>query len=143
MVGVSNTLVAYAVYSVLVYIHIYYILANVSAFVISVLNSFYWNNKYVFKSEGKYRSIIISLLKTFFVYSFTGLVLSNILLFLLVDVMRISKYIAPFFGLFITVPLNFFLNKFWTFRPGNAGTTKAVPAFLQEDPGGEYREKNC
>jgi len=36
-----------------------------------------------------------------------------------IDILHISKYIAPFFGLVITVPLNFILNKKWAFSAKN------------------------
>ena len=40
-------------------------------------------------------------------------------MYILIDVMLISKFLAPIFTLFITVPINFILNKFWTFRTIN------------------------
>jgi putative flippase GtrA len=117
IVGLSNTIIAYAIYFLLVYLGLHYIAASVIAFIISVLNSFFWNNKYVFKKHhDQKRNILNSLLKTFFSYAFTGLILQNILLVVFIDFMHISKYIAPLFGLTITVPLNFVLNKLWAFK---------------------------
>ena len=118
IVGFSNTVIAYVIYALLVYFKLHYILANIIAFIISVLNSFFWNNKYVFKNEvTSKRDILHSLIKTYISYSFTGVFLGNALIFLFVDVLHISKYLAPFFGLVITVPLNFFMNKKWAFKP--------------------------
>jgi putative flippase GtrA len=119
VVGLSNTFISYAIYSIFVYLGVYYILASVIAFVISVLNSFFWNNKYVFKNENNRKGILKSLLKTFVAYSLTGLILANFLLYIFVDILLISKYLAPLFGLVITVPLNFLLNKFWAFKTNN------------------------
>ncbi len=117
IVGFSNTAVSYLIYSVLVYIGQHYLVASVAAFIVSVLNSFFWNNKYVFKhSDGQKRGIWGALLKTYISYAFTGLVLSNILLFVFIDLLHVSKYIAPFFGLAVTIPLNFVLNKKWAFK---------------------------
>jgi len=117
IVGFSNTAIAYIIYASLVYLKLHYILANIIAFIISVLNSFFWNNKYVFKNEStSKRNIFYSLIKTYISYSFTGIFLGNALLFLLVDVLHISKYLAPFFGLVITVPINFIMNKKWAFK---------------------------
>ena len=90
---------------------------DIIAFIISVLNSFFWNNKYVFKKgNDEKRNIFHSLIKTYISYSFTGLLLQNILLFIFVDILHTSKYIAPFYGLIITIPLNFILNKLWAFK---------------------------
>lgn len=117
IVGFSNTAIAYVIYALLVYLKLHYILANIIAFFISVLNSFFWNNKYVFKNETtSKRNIFYSLVKTYISYAFSGIIIGNALLFLLVDVLHISEYLAPFFGLVITVPLNFIMNKKWAFK---------------------------
>lgn len=116
IIGVSNTLISYVVYVAGVWLGLHYLLASVFGFVISVLNSFYWNNKYVFKKEGKERNLFHTLIKTFLSYGFTGLILANLLLYLWVDVFQISEYLGPIINLMITVPLNFILNKFWAFR---------------------------
>lgn len=125
VVGVSNTVISYVIYVVglivLQKIHFLpqydYLFAQIAAFVLSVLWSFYWNNKMVFTLEtGKKRSIGRALIKTFVSYSITGLFLSSILLFLWVDVLGISEYIAPLINLMITVPLNFIMNKMWAFK---------------------------
>jgi len=121
IVGLSNTALSYIIYAALVYLGLYYIIASVISFVLSVLNSFYWNNKYVFKSgndQRKHRFWDV-LIKTYVSYAFTGLILSNILLYVFVDALHISKYLAPLLGLVITVPLNFVLNKKWAFKAGS------------------------
>jgi putative flippase GtrA len=125
LVGVSNTLISYVLYVVSLLLlrripgleAINYILAQVVAFVLSVLWSFYWNNRLVFKQkEGQQRTIIRTLLKTYVSYSFTGLFLNSILLVLWVQFLGISEFIAPIINLLISVPLNFVINKFWAFR---------------------------
>jgi putative flippase GtrA len=118
IVGLSNTAISYVLYSALVFFGLHYLIASIIAFLISVLNSFFWNNKYVFKSQdGQKRNILHSLLKTYLSYAFTGLLIQNVLLFVFIDIMHISKYIAPLLGLTVTVPLNFVLNKLWAFKP--------------------------
>ena len=79
--------------------------------------SFYWNNKYVFKVErGKKRSLMKTLIKTYISYSFSGVVLNNILSLFWINVLNISKYVAPFFNMVISVPVNFLINKFWAYK---------------------------
>lgn len=117
LVGISNTVISYVAYVVCVYVGIHYFGANAIGFVISVLNSFYWNNKYVFTcQEGQKRSWLPALLKTFVSYGTTGIVLASLLLYLWVDVLGISEYLAPLLNLIITIPLNFVLNKLWAFK---------------------------
>lgn len=116
IVGLSNTLISYVVYLVGVRIGMHYLLASVLGFVISVLNSFYWNNKYVFRQGDEERNLLLTLIKTFMAYASTGLVLANILLYIWVDILGISEYLGPIINLVITVPLNFVINKLWAFR---------------------------
>lgn len=60
---------------------------------ISVLNAYYWNNKYVFKGNAP-NNIPKKILKVYVSYGSTFL-LSTFLLFLMVDVWSMSEYIAP------------------------------------------------
>ncbi len=115
VVGISNTVISYCSYAFLTYLGIYYVIANVIGFIFSVTNSFILNNKYVFKSNEK-RNLITSFFKTIIAYASTGLVLNNFLLIILVEVFHISEYIAPIFVLIVTIPLNFVINKYWSFR---------------------------
>lgn len=113
IVGVSNTLISLCIYYILVYFNMNYIIANTSGFIISVLNAYYWNNKYVFNKTTK--GILQPLIKTFASYGVT-FVLSTVLLVIMVDCLNISQIIAPILNLIITIPLNFLLNKFWAFK---------------------------
>lgn len=117
IVGISNTLISYVVYVVLVEVHLNYLLASIAGFIASVLNSYYWNNKYVFKKqENEQRTWWKTLIKTFVSYAGTGLILSNILLVIWVEWIKIPDIVAPLINLLITVPLNFIINKFWAYR---------------------------
>lgn len=123
IVGVTNTLVSYVI-NILVlkalasYHWEYdYVVANLVAFIISVFWSFYWNNKFVFSIEnGKKRNLLHTLLKTYIAYSMTGVVMTNILSYFWIDIIGISKYIAPIINLIICVPINFLLNKKWAYK---------------------------
>lgn len=125
IVGVSNTIISYVLYVVglLVFQKIGilpradYLVAQMIAFVLSVLWSFYWNNKKVFTLvDGRQRSTWKVVLKTYVSYSFTGLFLNSVLLILWVQIIGISEFIAPIINLLVSVPLNFVINKFWTFK---------------------------
>lgn len=123
IVGLSNTTVSYGVNIFVLFVMKPlevpwdFIMGNVIAFVLSVLWSFYWNNRFVFTtSNGMHRKIGRTLLKTFIAYGFTGIALNNILSWIWISVLKISKYVAPLINLIISVPLNFVINKFWTFN---------------------------
>lgn len=122
LVGVTNTVISYTInILVLKFLQPYdlswdYVAGNLVAFVLSVLWSFYWNNKYVFTQQrGQKRKIGPALLKTYISYGFTGIILTNILSYLWIDKLGISKYVAPLINLIVSIPLNFIINKFWAF----------------------------
>lgn len=116
-VGITNFLVNYITYAFFLYIGFSYHMANIMGFIISVFNAFYWNNKFVFKQEehGK-RSWLRTLIKTYISYAFTGLLLTEILLYMEISVLGLPQIVGPIINLFITTPFNFILNKFWTFK---------------------------
>lgn len=121
IVGLSNTLIGYVVYSLCVFLGMHYLLANLVGFLVSVVNAFYWSNKYVFaKGNGEYRSLYWSFIKTILAYASTGIVLNSILLWLLIDQWHISEYLAPLLILMVTVPTNFIMNKYWSFKTKKA-----------------------
>ncbi len=117
LVGFLNTILHYFVYLVCTFMEIEYIFANFIAFTISVINSFYWNNKYVFKDKTAVkRSAIITFVRTYISYGATGILLNSVLLYIEIDIWRMNKLIAPIVNLLITIPLNFIVNKFWAYR---------------------------
>lgn len=117
IVGVSNTLVSLAVYYLFLWINPQlYLLGNVIGCMVSVANAFFWNNKYVFQDKTASRMASLKKLgKTYLAYGATFLI-STGLLYLEVDVLHCSAILGPLINLFVTVPLNFLLNKFWAFR---------------------------
>ena len=117
IVGVSNTLIHYFTYLICIFAGCHYLIASVIGFLVSVVNAFYWNNKYVFvKEENATRSLWQAFLKTFLSYAGTGLVLENVLLVIWVRFLHVPEAIAPLVTLLITIPINFILNKFWAFK---------------------------
>lgn len=117
LVGISNTVLHYLIYLACTSIEMQYMFANFIAFTISVINSFYWNHKYVFKNEAMVeRSLFITFVKTYISYGITGILLNSILLYVQIDIWGINKFLAPVVNLLITIPLNFVVNKFWAFK---------------------------
>ena len=93
-------------------------IGNTVAFILSVLWSYMLNSKLVFKEDesGEKRVWWKTLLKTYAAYAATGLGLSNLVSYVCVDILGISKYIAPLINLVLSVPINYILNKFWAFK---------------------------
>ena len=94
-----------------------YLIGTVVAFLISVLWSFFWNRRFVFvPEEGKKVPWLQALIKTYISYAFTGLFLNSFLSFFWIEIVGISKIVAPVLNLVISVPINFFMNKLWAFK---------------------------
>lgn len=123
IIGLSNTVISYILnVAVLLILSPFsvswdFFAGNMVGFLLSVLWSFYWNNRFVFTmQEGQRRSVWKALLKTYLAYGFTGIILNNILSWIWITKFGISKFIAPVINLIVSVPLNFIINKLWAFR---------------------------
>lgn len=123
LVGVSNTAVSMAVYYLFLWIdEDLYMLGSILGAILSILNAFIWNDLFVFTGNPKdIKSVLIRLLKTYVSYGGTT-ILSNLILWVEVALFSVSKVYAPIINLLITIPLNYLINKLWTFK--NKGNTK-------------------
>lgn len=143
LVGLSNTLISETVYAVIVCLKGHYLLASATGFTLSIFNAYYWNNRYVFKEDKTLeRRVWWKVLpKTFLAYLW-GFLLNLLLLALWIDVLHIAEYMGPLAGLtarwglrfldaevlgnlfaeginlFLVLPVNYLVNKFWAFRQG-------------------------
>jgi putative flippase GtrA len=112
LVGVSNTLISLAVYYICLHLlHFAPQICNLFGFIISVINAYIWNLRWVFKTSGSKGR----LLRFFCSYLFTYL-LSVALLYVWINVLLVNESIAPLISLVVTVPTNYLLNRFWTFK---------------------------
>ena len=110
LVGVSNTAVSMAVYYIFLWISPDLYMVG------SIANAFFWNDKFVFTGNANdWRSKLKRLGKTYVSYGGTS-ILSNVLLWIEVTFFSVSKTIAPIVNLLVTIPLNFIINKLWTFK---------------------------
>lgn len=117
LVGLSNTIISYITYSAVVFVGVHYVIANCISFFVGTVNSYFWNNRYVFRAEnGQKRNHFKAFFKVLASYAFTGVVLNSIFSIILIEVLCVSKYLAPIYIAVISVPINFLLNKFWAMR---------------------------
>lgn len=125
IVGLSNTIVCEGIYVVLLFLGVHYLAANIIGNLISILNAYYWSNKYVFKAkEGEERVWWKVLLKTYATYGFSMLLSAGLLVFWL-EIVKLERFIgdkilseilAAALNLIITIPLNYVINKYWAYR---------------------------
>lgn len=118
LVGLTNTAVSYFVYLLCTKVFsIDYRISNFIGFSVSVVNAYYWSNKYVFEAkDGVKRVWWITFIKTYISYAVFGLFVHTALLTLFVEKCGISDVLAPIILIFIITPMNFVANKFWAYK---------------------------
>ena len=122
VVGFSSSLVNLGVYNLVLWIMrelglcpgFDFLIAQFFGFVISVAWSFFFNRRYVFRTPNMPWKE--SLLKVYAVYSLTGIGLSSVLSLLWVHGFGIPKEIVTVMNDCLCFPVNFLLNKYWSFR---------------------------
>ena len=129
LVGVSNTAISYGVEMLGYYVifsnvswpeRLRIVVVTVIAFAVSVVNSYYWNNRFVFKGgRTTLGAHLRAFLKMTGCYALTGLVLAPVLKVWISEA-GVPYWLASLLPLVVTVPLNFLLNKLWAFRGGKA-----------------------
>lgn len=139
LAGAVNSVVNYIVYILCLSLGMHYVSANITGFIIAVFGAYLLQNQFVFTDNKENRVWWKVLLKTYASYAFTGLILTNILSVLWIDILDLTiilepvyrelkqyfewtdihdfiEYVAPFLNMLVTIPINFFINKFWTYR---------------------------
>jgi len=120
LVGVSNTAISYGTEMLLYYVILSEVLwtektviavTSAIAFFVSVTNSYYWNNRYVFHSTGKkdVRYHLLTYIKTVLCYGVTGLVMAPAMKMWLTD-HGVPLWLGSLGTMIITIPLNFILR---------------------------------
>ena len=122
VVGFSSALVNLGVYNLVLWVlrtvglfpAVDFLLAQLIGFVISVAWAFFFNRRYVFRVPGAPWKE--SLIRVYLVYSLTGIGLSSLLSLLWIYVLRIPKEAVTLLNDLLCFPVNFLLNKYWSFR---------------------------
>ena len=111
IVGGVNALLTIIIYNFCLYVlELNYIIAHTIAFLITVINGFYWNKNHVFKASSKSAQ-----LKFFTLYGSTFL-LGLFLLYVFVQLLDIHKTLAQFPVIAINTFINYTVSRYWVFR---------------------------
>ena len=122
LVGFSSALVNLGIYNLVLWIlqilrwfpGFDFLVAQFFGFVISVAWAFLFNRRYVFRTpDAPWKE---SLIKVYITYSLTGIGLSSLLSLLWVHVCGFPKEIVTILNDTLCFPVNFLLNKYWSFR---------------------------
>jgi putative flippase GtrA len=115
-VGVTGYVVNLAVFALCVHgVGIDYKVAAVVAYLISVINNFWWNRHWTF-SHNKGEAHPVEQGLKFFAVSLVTFGFSYVVLISLVDGAGLEKVIAQAISIAAATPLNFIGQKLWSFR---------------------------
>lgn len=112
-VGVLNTGITIISYMFLVYIGVNYLFANVMAYGLGVLNSYYWNRSWVFKASQETAKQYVFM--KFVLVNLLTLGITTGILYIFVQHLHINAIIAQVVATGVGLVFNFSLNKKWTF----------------------------
>jgi dolichol-phosphate mannosyltransferase len=114
IVGASGYAVNLAVFALAVHaLAIDYRLAAVLAFVVAVLNNFWWNRHWTFDARHGHAGFQAA---RFFCVSVAAFALNLVLLEALVAGAGLPKVLAQAIAVLCATPVSFLGNKLWTFR---------------------------
>jgi len=113
IIGCSGALLDFIVYTILIKAFgMNYLLANALSVTAGITNNFFLNAYLNFKVTDKLFKRFIS----FYLVGMLGLLISEILLYLLVDIMSMNSIIAKIITIFVITIVQFILNKTITFK---------------------------
>jgi len=113
IVGVSNTLLTFAVYTLLLKVFgVWYLLASAIGFAVGAVNGFLLNRRWTFRGHvGDARTPL-----RWTVVQSCGLGLNEALLYLWVDGVGLDKLLGQVFATGVVTIVTFLANRAWTFR---------------------------
>ncbi len=104
VVGVANTIIDFGVFYILYELfNVYFVLANIFAFMVAVLNSFIFNALWTFKSLK--RDQILRQIFSFVIVALIGLCISSITIY--IAALYVHVYLAKIFAIIAAIFWNY------------------------------------
>lgn len=122
IVGVSNTLIFFLVYTLLLKAFgMWYVAASGIGFAVGAVNGFLWNRRWTF--SGHIGDALTPV--RWFVVQTSGLLVNLGLVYLFVDGVGLGELVGQAMTIVIVTVLTFFANRAWTFRSQPEATVLA------------------
>lgn len=112
--GVLTTLVSILSYALFTrFLNLNYIYSNIISWIISVTFAFITNKIYVFKSkeDNVFKEVI-----KFYISRLTSLLIELLIMYLMVDLLKINDMISKIIVQFIVIILNYIFSKIFVFK---------------------------
>jgi putative flippase GtrA len=113
LVGVSNTLLTFVIYTLLLKVFgVWYLLASAIGFMVGATNGFLLNRRWTFAEHvGDSLTPV-----RWAVVQGGGLAIDELLLYVFVHEAKLDKLLAQAFATVVVTVSTFFVNRAWTFR---------------------------
>jgi len=92
---------------------VHHLIAATAAFVVAVMNNFWWNRHWTFRARGGHAGFQAA---RFFTISIAAFLFAAAILEILVSVAGVAELPAQAISIVAATPLNFLGNKMWSFR---------------------------
>lgn len=113
IIGCSTASLDFIIYTLLIHAGIYYVIANSISVVAGIVTSFFLNRQYNFKvKDNTKRRFVI-----FLTVGLCGMLLSNLILYICVDLFDLNKIVSKLLSIVLVVILQFIINQYITFKP--------------------------
>ncbi|OIO20049.1 MAG: hypothetical protein AUJ37_01350 [Candidatus Magasanikbacteria bacterium CG1_02_41_34] len=111
-VGSVNMVLSYSIFLICIYFfYFHYTLALIVEYFFGILNSYFWNRRWTFKSDGNVKKEIR---KFIFVY-LVMFGLNYVLLSIFIDLINMRVFFAQMVAIIIITPVTFLAHKMWSF----------------------------
>jgi len=115
-VGGFDSIINLITYFSLVYLGVHHLIANIFAYSIASYVSFHLHLHWVFKPNSKRKFFMF---KKYIVAVIAGLLFSELLIFLSVDILSINKYISAIIILPLITIESYLIYNYWVFKTKN------------------------
>lgn len=112
IIGVINTLLFFTLFFLFFnIIKFHYLLATTISYFLAIINSFAFNKKWTFESNGNSRKEFIK----FCFVNCIAIIVNSLVMFLLVDKIGLNPWFAQVLTICVTMCVNYLGNRLWTF----------------------------
>jgi putative flippase GtrA len=125
IVGISNTLINFAVYTLLLEVFdVWYLAAAAIGFGVGATNGFLLNRRWTFDGHvgDSFTPVRWAIVQT------CGLGLNEVLLFLWVGVVGVDELVGQALAIVVVTTVTFLANRAWTFRMHKPAVASQAPA---------------